>query len=118
MILANARGIRVMFKHPLQHTRRDTIQEMSNAQLFVAAGLPTAASLASIAVALILDGRLETRMESINIRLESRMDVMNAHLEGRIELLASRIDRLAADLSQFYMVLGRHHKAIETLEKK
>ena len=62
---------------------------MTDGQLLIAAGFPTAAGLASIAVALILNGRLESRM-----------------------------DRMAADLSQFSMILGRHDKALENFEKK
>ena len=107
MILTMPWANSVTFRHPLQHARRNTPHDMSNAQLFVAAGSPTAASLASIAVALILNGRLETRIESINDRVG-----------GRIELLGSRIDRVAADLSQFYMIFCRDDKAIETLETK
>jgi hypothetical protein len=42
-------------------------------------------------------------------------------LEGRIDRLGSelnaRIDRMQADLSQFYMILGRHEADIATLKE-
>ena len=62
---------------------------MTNWQLLVAAGLPTATGLITIALALVLNGRLESRM-----------------------------DRMAADLSQFYLLLGKHDGKIEALEKR
>ena len=65
------------------------MSNMTNWQLLIAAGLPTATGLVSIALALTLNGRLE-----------------------------SRLDRMAADLSQFYLMLGKHDGKIESLEKR
>ncbi len=72
------------------------MSNMTNWQLLIAAGLPTATGLVSIALALTLNGRLESRMD---------------HFE-------SRLDRMAADLSQFYLMLGKHDGKIESLEKR
>ena len=106
---------------------------MTNEQLFIAAGLPTLASLASIAVALVLNGRLEGRMDKMGsdfnaridkmgVDLNARMDKMGVDLNARIDKvgadLHARIDRVSADLTQFYSMLGKHEKAIEVLEKK
>lgn len=39
-------------------------------------------------------------------------------IEARIDKVESRLDRMQADLSQFYMILGKHEGKIESLEKK
>jgi len=41
-------------------------------------------------------------------KVESRLERVNSDLSGRL-------DRMQADLSQFYQVLGKHDKAIEIL---
>ena len=39
-------------------------------------------------------------------------------MNSRFNTLEGRIDRVQADLSQFYRILGEHGKAIDVLEKK
>lgn len=51
---------------------------------------------------------------SNTVKIEARID----KVETRIDNLAARIDRMQADLSQFYMILGKHEGKIEALEKK
>ena len=106
---------------------------MTNEQLFIAAGLPTLASVASIVVALILSGRLENRMDRLGSELNARIDKVGTELNARIDKVGSdlharidsvgadlhaRIDRVAAELRQTNMLLGKHDKAIDVLERK
>ncbi len=43
---------------------------------------------------------------------------LSGHIDRLGEQLSARIDRIEADLRQFYQILGRHEKAIEILEKR
>ncbi len=83
---------------------------MTNWQLLIAAGFPTATGLVTIAIALIMSGRLESSLNSRMDKLESKIDRVEASVNARI-------DRLSDDLRQFYMILGKHDKAIDLLEK-
>ncbi len=83
---------------------------MTNWQLLIAAGFPTATGLVTIAIALIMSGRLESSLKSRMDKLESKIDRVEASVNARI-------DRLSDDLRQFYMILGKHDKAIDLLEK-
>jgi hypothetical protein len=51
-------------------------------------------------------------------RVEARMEKMEGTLNGRIDHLSARIDRILADLLQFYRTLGEHDAKIENLEKR
>ena len=93
---------------------------MTNWQLLIAAGFPTATGLVTIAIALIMSGRLESSLKSRMDKLESKIDRVEASVNARIdrvEASVARIDRLSDDLRQFYMILGKHDKAIDLLEK-
>ncbi len=76
---------------------------MTNWQLFLAAGLPTITVLLSIWRA---DKRAD-QMEARQDRMEAALGVTN-----------SRIDRIADDMKQFYMILGKHDARLDHLEKK
>ena len=72
------------------------MQSMTNWQLYISAGLPTVTGLVTIAIALIVNSRLETTRSE----------------------LVSRIDHISDDMKQFYRTLGQHDEAIDTLKKK
>jgi hypothetical protein len=44
-------------------------------------------------------------------------DKLEARLDGRINSLAGRLDRMQADLSMFYRILGEHGADIDHLKK-
>jgi len=69
-------------------------------QLYIAVGLPTVMVLLGI----FLNQRSFDRLES---SLGSRMD--------RVE---ARLDRLEADLREFFRTLGQHEAKIENLERR
>jgi hypothetical protein len=73
---------------------------MNNVQLYIAVGLPTVMVLLGI----FLNQRSFDRLES---SLGSRMD--------RVE---ARLDRLEADLREFFRTLGQHEAKIENLERR
>ena len=73
---------------------------MNNAQLYIALGLPSLMVLAGM----FLNQRSFDRLES---SLGSRMD--------RLE---TRLDRIEADLREFYRTLGRHDARLDNLEKR
>lgn len=58
--------------------------------------------------------RLETRIENV------RAEIKEARAEAKADNLhlISRIDRMQADLSQFYQILGKHEGTIETMKRQ
>jgi len=77
--------------------------DMTNWQLFLAAGLPTITVLLSI-------WRADKRAD----QMEARQD----RTDGRLDRIEGRIDRIADDMKQFYMILGKHDARLDHLEKK
>ena len=73
---------------------------MNNTQLYIALGLPSSMVL----VGMFLNQRSFVRLES---SLGSRMD--------RLE---TRLDRIEADLREFYRTLGQHDARLDNLEKR
>ena len=98
---------------------------MTNWQLYISAGLPTATGLVTIAIALVLNGRMEARLDSFREEFLGRIDSVRGEVNSvRGELTAtrseliSRIDRVSDDQKQFYMILGEHKGKIDSLEKR
>lgn len=91
---------------------------MTNWQLYILAGLPTATGLASIAVALILNGRMEARLDNFRAEILALRTKMEGKLTGLRSELISRIDRISVDQKQFYMILGEHKGKIDSFEKR
>ena len=87
---------------------------MTNAQLYLAIGLPALVALTNTALIFFLSGRMDARFDKIDARSD-KMDARLDRLESRVD---ARFDRVDADLRQFYSILGAHGKAIEILEKK
>jgi hypothetical protein len=69
---------------------------MSNAQVYIAVGLPTLMVL----VGMFLNQRAFDR------------------LEGRVDRIEARLDRIKADLREFYRTLGQHDARLDNLEKR
>ncbi len=84
---------------------------MTNWQLCISAGLPTVTGLVTIAIAVVLNGRMEAKLDSFRSEVEAKF----ASLRGE---LISRIDRVSDDQKQFYMILGEHKGKIESMEKR
>jgi hypothetical protein len=80
---------------------------MSNLQLFFAAGLPTITVLLGILLAQRAADKLERRTDTLEQWMEQRF--------GRVE---SRLDRIEADLREFYRTIGQHETRLDTLEKR
>jgi hypothetical protein len=51
-------------------------------------------------------------------RLDSRIDKLESKVDARFTHMESRIDRIQADLTMFYRILGEHGARIENLEKR
>jgi hypothetical protein len=79
---------------------------MSNLQLFLAAGLPTFAALLGILLA-----------QRATEKIEKRIDGFEQRTERRFEPIESRLDRIEADLREFYRVIGQHEVRMDSLEK-
>ncbi len=73
-----------------------------------------------VAILLILAGILFSRQDVKELRLEVsslRSELGRVQADLRSEL-GGKIDRLQADLAQFYRSLGQHDVRIENLEKR
>jgi len=73
---------------------------MNNVQLYIAVGLPTVMVL----VGIFLNQRSFDRLES--------------SLGGRMDRLEVRLDRIEADLREFYRTLGQHDARLDNMEKR
>jgi len=74
-----------------------------------------AAVIFSVLVAQLFNN---SRLSPVESRLEARMDRMQAETTRMQSELTGRIDRIQADLAQFFRELGRHDAKIEAIEKK
>jgi hypothetical protein len=72
---------------------------MNDVQLYIAIGLPTV----TVLVGMYLNQRSFDRLEN--------------GLGGRMDRLETRMDRLEADLREFYRTLGQHDARLDSLEK-
>lgn len=52
------------------------------------------------------------------IKLGERMDKLDARMDKMQSELTGRIDRISADLAQFYSILGAHGEAIDNLKDR
>jgi hypothetical protein len=50
-------------------------------------------------------------------RLDLRIDKLEAKIESRFVHMEGPIDRIQADMAQFYRILGEHSAKIENLQK-
>ena len=73
---------------------------MNNVQLYIVVGLPTL----TVLVGMFINQRSFDRLES---QVGSRMDRLEA-----------RLDRIKADLREFYRTLGQHDARLDNLEKR
>lgn len=55
--------------------------------------------------------------ERIN-KLDGRIDKLEAKMDARFVHMEVRIDRIQADLAQFYRILGEHGARIGNIEKR
>ncbi len=54
------------------------------------------------------------QLDKLETRLDSRFD----RIDRRFDLLEGRMDKMQSDLSQFYMILGKHDARLDSLERK
>jgi hypothetical protein len=57
--------------------------------------------------------RLDLRIDKLEANIDSRF----AHVESRFVHMEGRIDRVQADMAQFYRILGEHGAKIENMQK-
>jgi hypothetical protein len=50
-------------------------------------------------------------------RLDLRIDKLETKIESRFVHMEGRIDRIQADMAQFYRILGEHGAKIENMQK-
>ncbi len=84
---------------------------MNNVQLYFAIGLPTV----TVLVGIFLNQRSIDRLES---GLGNRMDHLEKGLGSRMDRIETRLDRIEADLREFYRTLGQHGSRLDNLEKR
>ncbi len=77
---------------------------MTNAQLYLALGMPALTALTTLVVALINFARLEARMDRTDATIKDLRSDMD-----------KRLLTIKADLRRFFELYGRHDKAIEIL---
>jgi hypothetical protein len=51
-------------------------------------------------------------------KLEAKVDRLEARMETCFSVIQSRLDRMQADLTQFYRILGDHGPRIDALETR
>ena len=79
---------------------------MTNAQLYLALGMPTLTALTTLVVALINFARLEACMDRTDATIKDLRSDMD-----------KRLLTIEADLRRFFELYGRHDKAIKILER-
>ena len=79
---------------------------MNNWQLLVAAGFPTATGLVAIVLAMIQNGRLDSRID----RLEGKIE----KLETKMDL---RFDSIQRDQREFYAIQRQHDTRLDAMER-
>ncbi len=94
------------------------MRSMTNWQLYISAGLPTVTGLVTIAVAVVLNGRMEAKLDSFRSEVEAKFASLRDEIGSVRGELISRIDRVSDDQKQFYMILGEHKGKIESMEKR
>lgn len=80
-------------------------------QLYIVVGLPTL----TVLVGIFLNQRAFDRLEG---SLGSRIDRVEGSLGSRMDRLEARLDRIEADLRQFFRTLGQHDARLDNLEKR
>lgn len=83
---------------------------MTNIEFFVLLGTVLAGVFWQKADTHHLSGRID--------QLTGRVDQLSGRMDQMFDQLSGRVDRISDDLRQFYRELGRHDKAIESLERK
>ena len=82
------------------------------------AAISAGAAVVTAAIALIVNhrgfGLLDSHINDINTGLNRRIDDMGKRIDG----LYHRLDRIEADLKEFFKVLSEHDKRIQRLEDK
>lgn len=64
----------------------------------------------------LLQDIVSPQLRAIEARLGD-IDKQLSKIDGRLDYLVTRVDRIEADLREFYRVLGIHDAKIENLEK-
>ena len=79
----------------------------------ITVGVPVLAIL----LGLLLNQRGLERLDLRIDKLDMRIDKLDAKMESRFVHMEGRIDRIQADMSQFYRILGEHGAKIENIQK-
>ncbi len=90
---------------------------MTNAQLYLALGMPTLTALTTLIVALINFAKLEARMDRLETKVETSNKELRSDMDKRFSDTDKRLLTIEADLRRFFELYGRHDKAIEVLER-
>jgi len=57
-------------------------------------------------------------IDKLESTVTTRIDKQESRMENRMDRIESRIDRIFADMVEFFKMLSRHEEAIETLKKR
>jgi hypothetical protein len=79
----------------------------------ITVGVPVLAILLGI----LLNQRGLERLDLRIDKLDMRIDKLDAKMESRFVHMEGRIDRIQADMAQFYLILGEHGAKIENMQK-
>ena len=86
---------------------RGIIAGMTNLQLALSIGIPSLLVLVGI---FLNNARFGA--------IDNRFTAMDARMDNRFTAIDGRLDRMQADLSQFYIILGRHEADINNLKEQ
>ena len=84
---------------------------MTNQQLYLSIGLPCLLVLLNATIMLYLFTRLEARIDKLDTKVDTKVDSLRIELGGKI-------DKLAADYTQFYAEQSRHDERLSALERQ
>jgi hypothetical protein len=79
----------------------------------ITVGVPVLAILLGI----LLNQRGLERLDLRIDKLDLRIDQLDAKMQSRFVHMEGRIDRIQADMAQFYRILGEHGAKIENMQK-
>ncbi len=87
---------------------------MSNQQLYLAIGVPSAVAFANLVIVLVgflVQGRnIDKRFDQQDKRFDQQ--------DKRFDRLESKVDRMDSTLHEIHLMLGRHDARLDALEKE
>ncbi len=94
---------------------------MSNQQLYLAIGVPSAVAFANLVIVLVgflLQARnIDSRFDQQDKRFDQQ-DKRFDQQDGRFDRLEAKVDRMDTTLHEIHLMLGQHDARLDALEKE